>query len=257
MAKQRKAISKRVRFEVFKRDSFTCQYCGRKSPEVILHVDHIEPVSKGGDNGIINLITSCEPCNLGKSDVPLSATDRIDKEMSQLQELQERREQMKMLADWRKGLRSLQNEELDILAEEWGQAFGWVPEEAHRKQIKLLCSRSGFQMAVDVIAKAGESYADIDDDVLFKRIRGIEKAFKLDAECPGKGKIPYIIGIMRNKSGSKMWLSNISNMLNALFESDEFSIDLAVTAAKNTRSISDYHELLQDACSKLLGREVG
>jgi 5-methylcytosine-specific restriction endonuclease McrA len=60
MKKHRKQISKKLRFEVFKRDSFKCQYCGNSAPDVILHVDHIEPISKGGDNSILNLITSTE-----------------------------------------------------------------------------------------------------------------------------------------------------------------------------------------------------
>ena len=42
----RKVISKRVRFEVFKRDNFKCQYCGSEAPRVVLHVDHINPASK-------------------------------------------------------------------------------------------------------------------------------------------------------------------------------------------------------------------
>ena len=58
MAK-RKNLSKSVRFEVFKRDSFKCQYCGKSAPDVVLEVDHIIPVSKGGDNDISNLITAC------------------------------------------------------------------------------------------------------------------------------------------------------------------------------------------------------
>lgn len=33
MSVERKQLSKKLRFEVFKRDSFTCQYCGKKSPE--------------------------------------------------------------------------------------------------------------------------------------------------------------------------------------------------------------------------------
>jgi len=33
---ERKTISKKIRFEVFKRDSFTCQYCGKSAPEIIL-----------------------------------------------------------------------------------------------------------------------------------------------------------------------------------------------------------------------------
>ena len=65
-AEPRKPISKRTRFEVFKRDMFSCQYCGKKSPDVVLHVDHIKPVSKGGKNTITNLITACRDCNLGK-----------------------------------------------------------------------------------------------------------------------------------------------------------------------------------------------
>lgn len=61
-------ISARARFRVLKRDGFTCQYCGRRPPEVVLHVDHIEPRSKGGSDDPENLITSCGHCNLGKSD---------------------------------------------------------------------------------------------------------------------------------------------------------------------------------------------
>ena len=67
MAK-RKNLSKSVRFEVFKRDSFKCQYCGKSAPDVVLEVDHIIPVSKGGDNDISNLITACFDCNRGKRD---------------------------------------------------------------------------------------------------------------------------------------------------------------------------------------------
>jgi len=69
----RKPLSKRTRFEVFKRDEFTCQYCGGHPPAAILHVDHIVAVANGGGNDDDNLITSCSDCNLGKSAVPLSS----------------------------------------------------------------------------------------------------------------------------------------------------------------------------------------
>ena len=62
----RKAIGKKLRFEVFKRDEFTCVYCGATPPSVILQIDHIHPVAEGGSNHIDNLITSCQPCNIGK-----------------------------------------------------------------------------------------------------------------------------------------------------------------------------------------------
>lgn len=60
------ALSKRVRFEIFKRDGFTCQYCGQRPPEVVLEVDHIHPQSKGGTDDMLNLITACSACNNGK-----------------------------------------------------------------------------------------------------------------------------------------------------------------------------------------------
>lgn len=72
---KRKSTGKRLRFETFKRDGFTCQYCGAQPPSVVLVVDHITPVSGGGNDDPLNLITACEPCNQGKADKPLG--DRI------------------------------------------------------------------------------------------------------------------------------------------------------------------------------------
>lgn len=67
----RMAVSNKLRFEVFKRDGFTCQYCGRKTPEVILEVDHIVPLKENGQDHIQNLVTSCFECNRGKAGTPL------------------------------------------------------------------------------------------------------------------------------------------------------------------------------------------
>lgn len=64
--KKREGISKRLRFLVFRRDGYTCVYCGAMPPQVQLHVDHIRPVASGGTNAIWNLVTACAPCNLGK-----------------------------------------------------------------------------------------------------------------------------------------------------------------------------------------------
>lgn len=68
--KEKRNVSTRKRFEVLKRDAFKCQYCGRnpREDDIKLHVDHIKPLAKGGDNEMSNLITSCVECNAGKSD---------------------------------------------------------------------------------------------------------------------------------------------------------------------------------------------
>lgn len=58
----------KTRFEILKRDNFTCQYCGRTiKDDITLQIDHIIPKSKNGTNNTKNLITSCNLCNLGKS----------------------------------------------------------------------------------------------------------------------------------------------------------------------------------------------
>lgn len=79
------AISKGKRFEIFKRDGFTCQYCGRRPPDVVLEVDHIHPQSKGGTDDDLNLITSCFDCNNGKRTKLLS--DRSPKPDADLEYL--------------------------------------------------------------------------------------------------------------------------------------------------------------------------
>jgi len=66
MENKRVGLSKKIRFDVFKRDLFCCQYCGKNPPSVILEVDHIVPVIKGGKNNIDNLLTACFDCNRGK-----------------------------------------------------------------------------------------------------------------------------------------------------------------------------------------------
>lgn len=60
-------INKRLRFTVLLRDNFTCQYCGRKAPDVVLQVDHKQSFRDGGKTVIDNLITSCWECNIGNS----------------------------------------------------------------------------------------------------------------------------------------------------------------------------------------------
>lgn len=68
----RRLPGKRLRFRVFQRDGFRCVICGRSPathPGVVLHPDHIVAWSRGGLTVFENLQTTCEDCNLGKSDL--------------------------------------------------------------------------------------------------------------------------------------------------------------------------------------------
>ena len=66
MKNKRLFLSFKSRFNVFKRDGFRCQKCGKGAPDTLLHLDHIIPVANGGTNDITNLITVCDACNQNK-----------------------------------------------------------------------------------------------------------------------------------------------------------------------------------------------
>ncbi len=105
------AISKKLRFEVFKRDGFRCAYCGKSPPEVVLEVDHIQPKSKGGKNHINNYLTACFSCNRGKSNVPL---DKAPQQLvDNLEVLRQKEDQLKEYQKYAKRLRKLVEKDVD------------------------------------------------------------------------------------------------------------------------------------------------
>lgn len=57
-----------TRFNVFLRDRFCCQYCGRRFPTPELTFDHVMPRSRGGRTSWENVVTACQACNLEKAD---------------------------------------------------------------------------------------------------------------------------------------------------------------------------------------------
>ena len=58
---------KPTRKNIFKRDKWSCQYCGKEYKDTKkLTLDHVHPRSKGGDGGWTNLVTACRKCNLSK-----------------------------------------------------------------------------------------------------------------------------------------------------------------------------------------------
>lgn len=61
------AVSKRLRYEILRRDNFACRYCGAAAPDVKLNADHVIPKSLGGSDKPENLVASCADCNAGKT----------------------------------------------------------------------------------------------------------------------------------------------------------------------------------------------
>lgn len=114
-------ISKKIRFEIFKRDGFQCAYCGKTPPEVTLEVDHIEPISLGGSDDMENLLTACFDCNRGKKNIRL---DKIpNKLVRNLEILKEKEEQLK---EYRKFIQKIEKRiqrDIDKIEDEYHEYY--------------------------------------------------------------------------------------------------------------------------------------
>lgn len=117
----RKAISKKTRFEVFKRDGFQCQYCGNTPPSVVLEVDHITPVAGGGKNDDHNLITACFDCNRGKGAIDLSVAPDTLAEKAAI--IEEKQEQLKAFERLIKSQRRKEEKAIDSVEEVFQEYF--------------------------------------------------------------------------------------------------------------------------------------
>jgi len=82
---RKRRIPEEVELEVFKRDNFTCQYCGFVGDTfekwAFLIIDHFIPKSKDGNDNPDNLVTSCSLCNFMKGDKNFSDMDEARKEI--------------------------------------------------------------------------------------------------------------------------------------------------------------------------------
>lgn len=56
------------RKNIYVRDSYTCQYCGKVFTARELTLDHVLPRSKGGASSWENMVAACQPCNRKKND---------------------------------------------------------------------------------------------------------------------------------------------------------------------------------------------
>jgi len=63
---RRTPIPPAIRQRVYARDGRACRYCGRTGRGVILELDHLFPVARGGGDEIGNLVTACRECNRAK-----------------------------------------------------------------------------------------------------------------------------------------------------------------------------------------------
>lgn len=171
----RKQISKKIRFEVFKRDDFRCQYCGNRPPQTTLEVDHIDPVANGGDNSINNLVTSCFDCNRGKSDRLLtSIPESLAQKAKRIKDCEEQ------LAEYRKIINS-QNDRIE--SDCWDVVHAIFGEDTNSIRKDWFSSIKKFLYSLDLL-----------DVIDAAEIASSKKHFSSD-----KKKFTYFCGICWNR----------------------------------------------------------
>lgn len=260
----RTPLSKSLRFEVFKRDSFTCQYCGRKAPDVLLHVDHIDPVANGGSNEFLNLITACQDCNSGKSDKLLSETTILDKQRQQLEDLQERREQIDLMFQWQQGLSDLQNDTIDRLSTIWTECVsGYALNEDGIRSLKRLVKTYSIDEIISAMRKSADQYVKFASGVpiaqsveaAWSKVGGICRLSRIESDNPNLKRLYYIRGILRNR------LSYCNEAVAIKLLQDAFALNASVESlerfAKEARNWTQWRDGLQSFISKQTDTRAG
>lgn len=245
---RRKAISKKTRFEVFKRDGFTCQYCGRMAPDVVLEVDHINPVANGGDNDIMNLVTSCRDCNRGKGKRKLSNKDEIKAQQAQLKELSKKREQLQMLIEWRKELESIEDMQIDMVQDVFSKFSKTALTDSGRSSIANYIKKYGVNEVCEAVKIYIESYYDGGSNKFsksFSTIGGIcfnRMRQKTDKSVYWVNKIAYAV----NKKFHYVEKWKVRNILSGKINSEE-ECEYLLEVVNGSSSWSDLKEAFLEA----------
>lgn len=247
---ERKAIPKKIRFEVFKRDNFTCQYCGRMSPDVVLEIDHIEPVASGGSNDILNLVTSCIDCNRGKGKRRLTENQEIKKQQDQLKELSARKEQLEFLVKWRKELQDIDEKQVDIVNTMLVEKTGIKLSEFGREKVKNVIKEFGLNNVLDSLEISLKQYYDQNDknSVAFaiNKLGGICRNRRISNGDSFVTQKAYILGILKNRfSGQYFRQDHIWDKLSQYVRSDNGVQNITILA-RECGSWYEFWETLEE-----------
>lgn len=129
----RKNLSRRLRYEILRRDNHTCRYCGAAAPDAKLTVDHVVPVALGGSDEPGNLVTACQDCNAGKASSKPDDAVVADVQQDALRWA----EAMRRAAVARTANRQAREEYVSRFVESWesyhpdylGRQMHWLPDD--------------------------------------------------------------------------------------------------------------------------------
>ncbi|MFI6033004.1 HNH endonuclease [Streptomyces sp. NPDC051315] len=172
------AVSKRLRYEILRRDNHTCRYCGASAPDTPLRVDHVIPIALGGTDEPSNLVTSCEPCNSGKSSASPDAhhvADVADDALRWSAAMQQAAEELRAQNEPKRAYR-------DAFEQAWN---GWTYENGGKRH--TLDLPDGWKTSLDNFREAGlpvEVWPDIIEKAMTNKTVTASNTFRY---CCGIG----------------------------------------------------------------------
>jgi hypothetical protein len=200
------AISKKTRFEIFKRDGFKCFYCGKTPPGVILEVDHIDPKALGGKDDEANLLTACFDCNRGKRDIPLSSIPQGLQD--NMEQMQEKENQIKAYRKFMKSIQKRKNADIEYINEIYGE----LPEPFKQTSLKMFIEKIPLNEVEDAMRKAcariryggGRATIRYFCGICWNIIRANEKKEPAHVEEKDQGGSPINLQLMRENYDARI-----------------------------------------------------
>ncbi|MFE7744471.1 HNH endonuclease [Nocardia sp. NPDC057455] len=168
------SLSRRLRFEILRRDGNTCRYCGASAPDVEITVDHVVPVALGGSDEPSNLVAACADCNGGKSSIAPDSALVAEVSTDALRW----KDAMRQAAEEREAEYISQKATLNQFRKLW---------ESHDFGGRPLGLPAGFGNSVNNFLAAGLTFSDFDEliDVAMgmQVVRGAEAKWKYFCKC--------------------------------------------------------------------------
>lgn len=179
--------SKKLRFSIFKRDNFTCQYCGKAPPNAILEVDHVVSRKDGGGDEEINLITACFTCNRGKGKRSVGV-DKLRKGglKKEIEILKEEKDQLVAYYDFLKQRNKYEKQKLNVFQAAWKEASGdsnSLTESGLKSIIRLTENYRAEDIFRAIKITWDKKWGDNHNDQ-FKYMCGVLKNLKLERDSP-------------------------------------------------------------------------
>ena len=148
---------------------------------MVLEVDHIVPVIENGGNDAMNLITACFNCNRGKGKRTLSNTEQLKKQKNELDNLQEKREQLELMYLWKKDLLTFEESTLNDITNYFESSMGneIILSYTGKNILKKNLKDFGLELVLESIDIAILNYSqrsrniETGADIALKKVGGI------------------------------------------------------------------------------------